>query len=629
MLDILRKNAQSWMVKVLFGLIVIVFVFWGVGSFRSGDRSVVAIVNDTPILVREYLEAYERTIQALQQQNPSLKAEDLKRLGIKERVLDQLIDARLISEKANAWGVSISPAELMAEIGTLPAFQNEARRFDPERYKAILHENRLTPHRFETDFTGVMLMERMREYVQSSSQIAESQARDFFEFAMEKLRMDYVLFSAQDYLERVEPTEEQIGAYYQSRQDEFAVAERIAVRHVLLTPRTTASLQNVSPEEVQAYYEANKAAFLQEEQVKARHILIKVDQAAPQALVEKALKQIGSLRQEIAKGGDFAQLARNHSEDPGSMNGGDLGWFSRGQMVEEFENAAFALEPGKVSEPVRTLFGFHLIKVEDRKKERTLSLEEASETIRMQLAEEKAVEGLTDLLDQIMVQVATGKDIEAAAASVGLKSARTQPFSRQDGPRDLPLRSEDVAALFDLPEGKVTDSPFLVEDGYLLAEKVEVQPRKVKTLDEVRAVVVQRLKLEAAMKIAREEADKALRRVGSGASDPGHPVKSTEPFARGGIIPEMGANPELAQALFSASGTQWLPKTYEVDGGVVLSKPGERIRPTEEEWEQQKSFWISSLKELRADELFRSFLENLRKEAQIEVVNPEYLRYSS
>jgi peptidyl-prolyl cis-trans isomerase D len=629
MLDILRKNAQSWMVKVLFGLIVIVFVFWGVGSFRSGDRTVVAMVNDAPILVRDYLEAYERTIQALQQQNPSLRAEDLKRFGVKERVLDQLIDAKLISEKAGAWGVSISPAELMAEIGTLPAFQNESRRFDPERYKAILQENRLTPHRFETDFTSVMLMDRMREYVQSSSRVHESQARDFFDFALEKLSMDYVLFSAQEYLDRVDPTEEQIGSYYQSNQDQFAVAERIAVRHLLLTPRTTASLQKVSPEEVQAYYEANKAAFLQEEQVRARHILIKVDQAAPQALVEKALKQIDSLRQEIAKGGDFAQLARKHSEDPGSMNGGDLGWFSRGQMVEEFENVAFALEPGKVSEPVRTLFGFHLIKVEDRRQERTLSLEEVSETIRGQLAEEKAIEGLTDLLDQVMVQVATGKDLEAAAASVGLKSARTQPFSRQDGPRDLPLRPEDVAILFDLPEGKVTESPFVVEDGYLLAQKVEVQPRRVKPLDEVRAVVVQRLKQEEAMKIAREEADKALARVSSGATDPGHPVKSTEPFARGGIIPEMGTNPELAQALFSASGNQWLPKTYEVDGGVVLSRPGERVLPKDEEWEQQKSFWISSLKELRADELFRSFLENLRKEAKIEIVNPEYLRYPS
>jgi peptidyl-prolyl cis-trans isomerase D len=629
MLDVIRKNAQSWMVKVLFGLIVVVFVFWGVGSFRGGDSSVVATVNDTPILARDYIQAYERTAKIFQQQNPGLKNQDLERFGIKQQVLDQLIDAQLIAEKATAWGISISPAELRSEIANIPVFLNESKRFDPERYVAVLQENQLTPHRFEADFTHSLLMEKMREYVQSSSMVSESQARDFFDFALEKVRMDYLLFSTGDYLDRVVPTEEQILAYYQSHQDDFAVPERIALRYVLISPQTVAALQTVAPEEIRAFYEKNMAAFRQQEQVKARHILIKVDEAAPQKMVDEALGRIVAIRQDIVKGKDFAAMAAEHSEDSSRTQGGDLGWFSRGQMIEEFENAAFSLEPGKVSEPVRTLFGFHLIAVEDRHSERTLTLEESSGTIRQQLAEEKAIEGMTDLLDQIMVQVASGKDLEGAAATVGLETRRTALFSKQEGPRDFALQGEDVDLLFGLGLNKVTDSPFVLEDGYLLAEKVETQPMRIEPLESVETAIVRTLKQEGARKIAAEEAEKTLTEVKSGGSVQMTALTTTEPFGRSGIVPGLGPNQELIDAVFATRDQEWLSRSFQVEGGVLLARLNDRSLPEQEEWEQQKSFWISSLKELRAEELFRSFIENLRQEAQIRIVNPEFLSTSS
>jgi peptidyl-prolyl cis-trans isomerase D len=626
MLEIIRKNAQSWMVKVLFGLIVVVFVFWGVGSFRGDDRTVVATVNDTPILVQDYIQVYERTVRSIQQQNPGLTNQDLQRFGVRQQVLDQLIDAQLIAEKAKAWGITISPAELRSEISSIPVFQNESRRFDPELYVAVLQQNQLTPQRFEADFTQSLLMDKIREYVQSSATVSESQARDFFDFVLEKVRMDYVIFSIDDTIDQIEPGGEQIQAYYDSRQDDFAVPERIALRYLLFSPQSVADLQKVSSEEVQAFYERNHALFRQEEQVRARHILIKVDQASPAGMVEDALNTTLAIRKEIEQGREFAELATEHSQDSSNLQGGDLGWFSRGQMIEEFEQVAFSLEPGTVSDPVRTLFGFHLIKVEERRAERTLSLEEASESIRRQLAEEKAADGLTDLLDHLMVQLASGQDLEAAAESIGLSTRRTGLFSRHEGPRELSLSAMDVAQLFEMGLNQVTDAPFVLEEGYLMAEKIEVQPRRVKPLDEVEPSIVGVLKRQGARDLAREQAEEMLARIGSQEAAPEGAYETTEPFGRGGFIPNLGLNEELVEAVFAARDQEWLSRVFEVDEGVVLARLNDRTLPDDADWEQQKSFWIASLKELRAEELFRSFLENMRMEANIRIVNPELLR---
>jgi peptidyl-prolyl cis-trans isomerase D len=625
MLDLIRRNAQSWMVKVLFGLIVVVFVFWGVGSFRSDDSSIVAKVNDTPILARDYMQAYERTMKTIQQQNPGLKGPELQRLGVKQQVLNQLIDAQLIAEKARTWGITISPAELRAEIGSIPVFLNETNRFDPERYLAVLQENQLTPQRFEADFTTSLLLEKMRAYVQSSSTVSESQAKDFFDFALEQVRIDFVLFDAGDYLDRIEPTEEQIRSYYEAHQNDFAVPERIALRYLLFTPQTVAALQKVAPEEIQTFYERNKAAFHQEEQVRARHILIKVDEAAPQKMVDEALKKIRAIHQEIVQGKGFAEMAAKHSDDTSNVQGGDLGWFSRGQMIEEFETVAFSLKPGQVSEPVRTLFGFHLIKVEEHTEERTLTLEESSEAIRQQLAEEKAGEGLTDLLDQIMVLTASGQDLETAAQSVGMETRRTGLFSRQQGPRDFTLSPGDMALLFELEPGRITDVPFVLDNGYLLAQNIETQPRRIKPLEEVEAAIVRSLKDEGAREIAKAEAEKELALLTSDSPDKASSFRTTEPFGRSGIVPDLGPNQELIEAVFGTRNQEWLNRTFEVEDGVVLARLNERLLPEQADWEQQKSFWISSVKELRAEELFRSFLDNLRNEANIQIVSPEYL----
>jgi peptidyl-prolyl cis-trans isomerase D len=625
MLDLIRRNAQSWMVKALFGLIVVVFVFWGVGSFRSDDSSIVAKVNDTPILARDYMQAYERTIQTIQQQNPGLRGAELQRLGVKQQVLNQLIDAQLIAEKARTWGITISPAELRAEIGSIPVFLNETNRFDPERYLAVLQENRLTPQRFEADFTTSLLLEKMRAYVQSSSTVSEAQAKDFFDFALERVRIDFVLFDAGDYLDRIEPTEEQVRSYYEAHQNDFAVPERIALRYLLFTPQTVAALQEVAPEEIRAFYERNKAAFQQEEQVRARHILIKVDGAAPQKMVDEALKKIRAIHQEIVQGKEFAEMAAKHSDDSSNVQGGDLGWFSRGQMIEEFEAEAFSLEPGQVSEPVRTLFGFHLIKVEEHTEERTLTLEESSEAIHQQLAEEKAGEGLTDLLDQIMVLTASGQDLETAAQSVGLETRRTGLFSKEQGPRDFSLPPGDMALLFELEPGRVTDVPFVLDNGYLLAQNIETQPRRIKPLEEVEAAIVRSLKDEGAREIAKAEAEKELALLTSDSPDKASSYRTTEPFGRSGIVPDLGPNQELIEAVFGTRNQEWLNRTFEVEDGVILARLNERIMPEQADWEQQKSFWISSVKELRAEELFRSFLDNLRKEAIIQIVSPEYL----
>ncbi|MFP4515216.1 MAG: SurA N-terminal domain-containing protein [Desulfovibrionales bacterium] len=627
MLDVIRQNAQSWMVKVLFALIVIVFVFWGVGSFRSDPSKVVATVNGSNIPAREFMRAYERTLEAMRDENPELSTADIQRFSVKQRVLDQMINSMLLKQVAAEWNITVSPAELTAAIREIPAFHNEDRGFDPNVYVSVLQANQLSPGQFETDFQQNMLMEKISEYVELPAAISEEQARDFFGFAREEVRMEYALFSLDEYTDRITPTQEQIKTYYDQNPDQFAVPERIRISYLTFSPSSLARPEAVSPAEVESYYEQNKELFRREEEVKARHILIQLDRDASEKEAETALDKITKLKLQIEGGADFAEVAREHSEGPSNVQGGDLGWFGRGQMVSEFEEVAFSLQTDKVSDPVRTDFGYHLILVEERRTEGIQSLEEAEERIRTRIAEDKASDRVADLLDQVLESVVSGQSLETAAQAADLEVSRTGYFNRNDGPRELQLPSETLQNLFELPENTALEAPVLLDEGYLLAQKLDTKPRTIRPLEEVTARIRTILKQDGARALAREEAAKALAALKSGETpqEITDQLTISEPFGRTGVVPGLGLNPELISELFAAPEGTWLNNTYEVDAGYVTARLSERIAPSEEEWEQQKSFWIANLRQVRAQELFSSFMENLRNKADIVLVNPDIL----
>jgi peptidyl-prolyl cis-trans isomerase D len=521
MLDILRQGAQSWGIKILFGIIIAVFVLaFGMNRVENDHTTVVATVNDAPILFQPFQERLQRSLELARSQNPNLTAEILAQMGFKKQILEQMVVEELMMQQAAKLGLTVSKEELAGEIHLIPAFQNEGKVFDPNAYQSVLRANNLTPGKFESEYMRGMIMDKLRNYVGLPGRLGEEQARDFFTYGRSSAVISYMLYPWERYRDQVNATEERITEYYEARKANYAVPARARIDYLLLTPETLADTAAVTPEETQKYYADRKEQFKVEEQVKARHLLVRVDENADNATVEKALTTIKSAQADLKAGKSFADVAAKYTEDPsGTQTGGELGWFGRGRMVKPFEDAAFALEKGAVSEPVRTQFGFHLINVEDLKPAGYEDFQSVANDIANILAQDRAAEILQDRLDQALEVVLAGGSLQSVADAIGLKLEvrKSDYFTKAQGPMELSgLAPENAQALFDLPQGITTQSPLPIADGYLLATKLEQAAESVKPLEAVKTEIVEAIIREEALKAAKAAADKDLEYVAQG-----------------------------------------------------------------------------------------------------------------
>jgi peptidyl-prolyl cis-trans isomerase D len=629
MLDSMRRNAQSWMVKALFAIIVLVFVFWGVGGFQGNRQRVLATVNDSPIRTKEFYQLYERRVQTLRQNREDVSTEDLRRMDFKRQLFRQMVNNRLLLQEARQLGFVVGADELRAEIKSMPVFQGENKQFDPERYQTLLRSNSISPGQFESDLTKDLLIEKLRSYIREPARVGEAEARSMFDYVQEKVRVRYVQFEWRDFTDRVSIEDQEVKAYYEDHQDRFRQPERMRMKYLLLTPEALAPHQKVEQEEIRRYYSRNKDAYTRKERVKVRHILIEVDSQAGEQEVQEAKQEIERIKSSLDEGMDFAEAAENFSQGPSAEKGGSLGWISHGDTVKPFEKAAFNLQPGETGGPVRTSFGWHLIKVTDREASGIQPLEEVKSQVRERVARNKAADNLENILDKALESLFTQGSLDKAAQALDIEAKMSGAFSRSQPPEGLALQSGDLDTLFAMQEGEITEVPITLENGYLLAEKTESIESRVKPLPDVRSSIEGALKKKKAFGLAEKKARDALQELEKGTKVRSWQdgAKLSEPFNRRGRIPGLGTNAELVQDAFGAETGQWLPGTYRFESGFVVARLQERIPPSDEAWKEQRSFWISYLSQDRSQSLFQAYIDGLRSRASIEMVTPQALEY--
>lgn len=630
MLDILRKGAQSWGIKILFGIIIAVFVLaFGMNRVQNDKTSVVATVNDAPILFQHFQERLQRNLELIRRQNPNITTEMLSQMGFKQQILDQMVTEELMLQQAAALGLSVSKEELAKQIHLIPAFRKDGNLFDPETYQNVLRANNITPGQFESEYMRSMLMDKLQAYVGLTGRLGEEQARDYYDYGRSTAVVSYLKYPWEAYKGQVNATEEKIAEQYAARKDAFTVPAKARVDYLLLTPGALADPASVTDQEAGAYYEQHKDSFKVEEQVKARHILVRLEDNATEADVAKAMDTVRKVQAELKAGKSFEELAGKYTEDPsGAQTGGDLGWFGRGRMVKPFEEAAFALDKGAVSEPVRTQFGVHLIKVEDKKAAGFEDFATVAEDIRRAMAEDRAAETLQDRLDQALEMVLVGESLHAVAKALGTDVRTTGHFTREQGPVELAAMSpENTAVLFDLALNATTQSPLPFEDGYVLATKREQLEASVQPLEEVRESLVAAIVREEAMKLAKvaADADLALVLKAEAPAAANATAVETEPFARQGAIPGLGSNQQLSEKAFTAAVGTWIPEAFAFPSGYVLAKAVKVTAPTTDEWAAEKDLWISTLNERTEGQAMQAFLADLRAKADVRITNPALL----
>ncbi len=409
--------------------------------------------------------------------------------------------------------MQVPPAAVQRQIKEMAAFQ-ENGRFSLDRYKVVLDNNRLSPTIFEKGIENDLLVSRTVALVGGFATLSDQEVRNWLEYADQEVKIGFACaFRSADQVARVTVDEAALAAWYEGAREQYKRPPQYKVQYLFFPFAEDLEQAKVSDEAVRRHYEEHIAQYRTPERRRASHILFKTgEQDSPQVRDGKR-RQAEQVLAQLAKGGEVARLAREVSEDASRDKGGDLGFFSRGQMVPSFEQAAFALEKGEVSGIVESPFGFHILKLADIVAEQTRPLDEVAATIRGEL-QRQAVKGVTFKRASTAYEaiIRAGSLAKYSAAS-GVKIPATEFFAQTAPPADAEAVVRDQAflqAAFGLRKGELS-SIAETADGYVIAYVDDVREAVVPKLDEVRDRAVADFKAARSVELARAAAEAALK----------------------------------------------------------------------------------------------------------------------
>lgn len=623
MLDYFRSNAQSFGVKCIFGLIILVFIGWGVGSFT--DRSVgnvVATINGEPITINDFERAYQQAESEALRRNPSTSREQLAASGLGESVLNDLIQQVLIQQAAVKLGLAASPVEMRRLAEGIPAFQNEQGRFDPARYEEVLNSRRMDMAEFERGLASQIQRDKVLNILQDAAWTDPAAAKRHYDYLRQKRRVSY-LFLPSSGASVATPSEKEIEEAYEARKQSLAIPRKVSVEFVRVSPETLVPAASISDEEARRWYDEHPRSFLVPEQVKAAHILVSLAPDADADAVRKAEERMAAIRKELNAGKSFASLANATNEPQAAGPGGELGWVERDKLVKPFADAAFALQPGQISEPVRSQFGLHLIKVEDRKPAGRAPFDEVKDDVRADIAGERGGARLNEALDSLLEAAILGSPLNKAAETFGLKAETTAPLTQDALAGALGVEASAAAPLMSLAAGMPLDAPLAAGDGYLVCRVAAVEEARTPELAAVRGDLEKTLKMEAALKTVM---DKAADERKSLEGKPRDAALSTAVVDRGGALPGFAPSAALNTAVFAAEVGKWTEPvavdSEKLGRGAILCRVDGVEQPDAAEWSSMQNIMQQVATGQRAQAIFSIFMRELFKSADIEVLNP-------
>ncbi len=517
MLQSIRDKITGWIAWIFLGVIAVVFIFWGI-DFGTGAATYAAKVDGERISIQEVRRAWQQQQSRLQQMMRTELPQELVE-SQQRAILDQFVRQALLERRAKDLGFRVSDEALAQRVMEFPDFQVDGH-FSKDRYNALLRASGLSEARFEEDLRTETLIRQLQTGIVDSAFVVPYQLDRRFALEKQEREIKYALISANDFLDQITVTDEQVDAWYEEHKAEFLLPEKVDLQYIELTRDDAASAIDVSEQALRDYYEQVKEKFVSPERRRARHILITTGGDLDDAAAEK--KAADLLAQ--AKGGaDFAQLAKENSKDPGSAaQGGDLGWAERGMFVGPFEEALFSMTPGEVRGPVKTQFGYHVIKLENVDAGHARSFDEVRAELEAEYRKEQS-ESLfyeqTQKLGDLAFESLTELDSVAKALNLPLKTATG--FTRETGSAELPPNPEIVEVAFSedvLERGQ--NSPLIAaeEDRAMVLRVTQHVPAEARPLAEVRDQVVSRIRTQAARDAASAKGAEALARLEKGES---------------------------------------------------------------------------------------------------------------
>jgi peptidyl-prolyl cis-trans isomerase D len=549
----------------------------------------------------------------------------LKQLGIDRRIVEQMIEEEAAIAEARKLGIGATDQEVTQRILALPAFQENGVFIGDTRYRQMLAMQNppMRPADFEDQVRRGITVEKLQGAITDWITVADADVETEFKRRNEKVKLAVMTLPADKFRDGVAATDAEIAKYFEEHSNDYRVPEKRKVRYALVDMQAIRARTPVTPQDVQKSYEDNREQYSTPEQVRASHILLNTEGKDEAAVRKRADELLAKAR----GGADFAKLANeNTDEEIGKTRGGDLDFFSKGQMVPEFDAVAFALKPGEISDVVKTQFGFHIIKVTDKRAATTRPLTEVHAQIEDQLKWERAQAEAQRTADEVAALIKSPADLDTVAKPRGLTVAESALFSREEPISGLGMAPAVTERAFAMKEGEVSEA-IRTPQGFAFITVTGRQDAYVPKLDEVK----DRVREDVIAKKARETAQQRASAIAAQAKSDfnaagkaaGVEVKTTELIARGAPIADAGVSPAVDAAAFAlpAGGVS---DAIMTDNGAVIVKVLERQDPPATEFASGKDALKGELLNERRNRFFGSYMTKARDRMRV-TTNPQLI----
>jgi peptidyl-prolyl cis-trans isomerase D len=621
-----KKLILSGLLLLICAAMVITFIPGGLTSELTGKpgAGIVAKVGGADITTEEVRQTAR---QMLQQQMPQGSSANMSMLlpFFAQRAAEQLITRQALLNEANRIGLRVSPEEVKDELqhGRYAATFFPGGNFIGEvEYEDMLQRANLTPAKFESEVGDDILLTKLQALISGSAGVTNEEVHSQFIKQNTKVKFDYAVLKQDDIKKGLHPTEPELKAYYDSHKGTYAnsIPEKRKVKYAVIDTAKLESEVKVTPDDLRTYYDDHRDQYRVPEQVKVSHILIKTPLPGPDGKVDEkgvaeAQRRAEDLLKQLKNGAKLEDLAKKYSEDPGSAKqGGSLGWIGRGQTVPEFEKTAFSLPKGQISDLVKSSYGFHIIRVDDKQEAHMKSLDEVKADIEPILKHQKAQQLAEKKADDLLRQ-AKAQGIDAAAAAQGVPVINSDFFARRDMLPGLGPAPQFMDAVFAAQEKSSPDEASSAQ-GIVVYQLLAIKPPSTPTFEEIRSKVEDEFKNERSSALLsqkiqelsdRAKAEHDLKRA---AKELGATLKTSDLVLPDGQVPDVGSMSGQASVAFSM-------KPGEISGPVNNGADASVLQllevqpPSESEFAAKRDQIRDQLMQEKQRERFELFVSNV------------------
>ena len=647
MIRFLQKSGQTTK-YVLGGLLLIIcasMVITLVPGGLGGDvfsgtpgQGVVAKVDGGDISAEEVRTTARQMAQQEAQRYGEMAAKIMPFLIQQEttRAVDQLINRQALLSEAKRMGLRVTPEEVKDELqhGRYAATFFPGGNFIGEaEYEDMLQRANLTPTKFEEAVGDDILVTKLQAFISGSASVSDAEIHDQFIKQNSKVKFDYAVLKQDDLRKGLHPTDEELKAFYESHKASYAnsVPEKRKVKYAIVETGKAEAGAQVTPDDLRAYYDQHRDQYRVPEQVKVSHIWIKMPLPGPDGKVDdkgvaEAQHRADDLLKQLKSGAKFEDVAKKYSEDPGSANvGGSLGWIGKGQMAAEFEKAAFSLPKGQISDVVKSLDGFHIVRVDDKQEAHVKSLDEVKSQIEPVLKHQKGQQAAQKKADALLKD-ARAEGLDAAAAAQGVPVITSDFFGRKDLLPGLGPATQFMDAVFSEAEKSPPDvAP--ASQGTVVFQLLAVKPAATPTFEEIRSKVEEEFKNERSSTLLsqkiqelsdRAKAEHDLKRA---AKELGATVKTSDFVLPDGQVPDVGSMSGQASVAFTLKPGEISGPISGGGGSAVVLSVVEDQTPTDADYaakrDQIRDQWLLQKQQERFVIFVASLVDEMTKSGKI------------